>query len=76
MRVIAGSARRLLLKTPPGMNTRPTSDKNVSLEPISLRIDSAILVLRSLNLRLLTNFLQSLTDLSVSLLILIPLIRR
>ena len=27
MRVIAGSARRLLLKTPPGMNTRPTSDK-------------------------------------------------
>ena len=27
MRVIAGSARRLLLKTPPGMETRPTSDK-------------------------------------------------
>lgn len=27
MRVIAGSARRLLLKAPPGMTTRPTSDK-------------------------------------------------
>lgn len=27
MRVIAGSARRLLLKTPPGLTTRPTSDK-------------------------------------------------
>ncbi|MCR5357313.1 MAG: 16S rRNA (guanine(966)-N(2))-methyltransferase RsmD [Lachnospiraceae bacterium] len=27
MRVIAGSARRLLLKTPPGYETRPTSDK-------------------------------------------------
>lgn len=27
MRVIAGSARRLLLKTPPGYTTRPTSDK-------------------------------------------------
>ncbi|MBD5452686.1 MAG: 16S rRNA (guanine(966)-N(2))-methyltransferase RsmD [Lachnospiraceae bacterium] len=27
MRVIAGSARRLLLKTPAGMDTRPTSDR-------------------------------------------------
>ena len=27
MRVIAGSARRLLLKTPAGMNTRPTTDR-------------------------------------------------
>lgn len=27
MRVIAGSARRLLLKTPQGLETRPTSDK-------------------------------------------------
>ena len=27
MRVIAGSARRLLLKTPAGMETRPTSDQ-------------------------------------------------
>lgn len=27
MRVIAGSARRLLLETPRGMNTRPTTDK-------------------------------------------------
>ena len=27
MRVIAGSARRLLLKSPPGYGTRPTSDK-------------------------------------------------
>ncbi|MCR5604529.1 MAG: 16S rRNA (guanine(966)-N(2))-methyltransferase RsmD [Lachnospiraceae bacterium] len=27
MRVIAGSARRLLLKAPPGYETRPTSDK-------------------------------------------------
>ena len=27
MRVIAGSARRLLLKTPAGLDTRPTSDK-------------------------------------------------
>lgn len=27
MRVIAGSARRLLLKTPKGMTTRPTSDQ-------------------------------------------------
>ncbi len=27
MRVIAGSARRLLLKAPAGLNTRPTSDK-------------------------------------------------
>ena len=27
MRVIAGSARRLLLKTPAGMDTRPTADK-------------------------------------------------
>ena len=27
MRVIAGSARRLLLKTPPGLKTRPTSDQ-------------------------------------------------
>lgn len=27
MRVIAGSARRLLLKTPPGLTTRPTSDQ-------------------------------------------------
>ena len=27
MRVIAGSARRLLLKSPPGMETRPTADK-------------------------------------------------
>ena len=26
MRVIAGTARRLLLKAPPGKNTRPTSD--------------------------------------------------
>ena len=26
MRVIAGTARRLLLKTPVGKNTRPTSD--------------------------------------------------
>ena len=27
MRVIAGSARRLLLKTPEGMDTRPTTDR-------------------------------------------------
>lgn len=27
MRVIAGSARHLLLKTPAGMNTRPTTDR-------------------------------------------------
>ena len=27
MRVIAGSARRLLLVTPPGLDTRPTQDK-------------------------------------------------
>ena len=27
MRVIAGSARRLLLKTPEGMETRPTTDR-------------------------------------------------
>ncbi len=27
MRVIAGSARRLILKTPKGLSTRPTSDK-------------------------------------------------
>ena len=27
MRVIAGTARRLLLKTPAGMNTRPTTDR-------------------------------------------------
>lgn len=27
MRVIAGSCKRLLLKTPPGMETRPTADK-------------------------------------------------
>jgi len=27
MRVIAGTARRLLLKTPTGMNTRPTTDR-------------------------------------------------
>ena len=27
MRVIAGSARRLLLKTPKGLETRPTSDQ-------------------------------------------------
>lgn len=27
MRVIAGSARRLLLKTPKGLNTRPTTDR-------------------------------------------------
>ena len=27
MRVIAGTARRLLLKTPEGMDTRPTTDR-------------------------------------------------
>ena len=27
MRVIAGSARRLLLKTPDGLDTRPTTDR-------------------------------------------------
>lgn len=27
MRVIAGSARRLLLKAPEGMDTRPTTDR-------------------------------------------------
>lgn len=27
MRVIAGSARRLQLKAPEGMNTRPTADR-------------------------------------------------
>ena len=27
MRVIAGSARRLILKTPEGLNTRPTQDR-------------------------------------------------
>ncbi len=28
MRVIAGSARRLLLKTPEGPDTRPTTDRD------------------------------------------------
>lgn len=31
MRVIAGSARRLLLKTPDGLDTRPTTDRIIVL---------------------------------------------
>ena len=50
MRVIAGKARRLALKTVPGMETRPTSDRiketlfSIGIEALSRGAESAVFV--------------------------------